>query len=103
MAIVKRKITGEISHEVTENLRHVAKTRDEAIDYSDIPELTDDFWKGVDEWRKPEKEPIALRLDSDVVAFFRSQGRGYQTRINEVLRHYMSHAPRRAPRRASAK
>lgn len=40
----------------------------------------------------PEREPkklISLRLDADVVAFFRSQGKGYQTRINAVLRAYM--------------
>lgn len=103
MVTVKRKITGEITPEVAANLRHVAKIREEAIDYADIPELTDGFWEGVGEWRKPGKEPVALRLDSDVVAFFRSQGRGYQTRINEVLRHYMTHAPRRAPRRTPAK
>ncbi len=35
------------------------------------------------------KDPISIRLDSDVLDFFRSTGKGYQTRINAVLRHYM--------------
>ena len=36
-----------------------------------------------------QKEPISLRVDPDVLAFFRSQGKGYQTRMNAVLRAYM--------------
>ena len=35
------------------------------------------------------KQPISVRLDADVIEFFKSQGRGYQTRINAVLRSYM--------------
>ena len=37
----------------------------------------------------PAKAAISLRLDTDVLAFFKAQGRGYQTRINAVLRSYM--------------
>ena len=37
----------------------------------------------------PAKAAISLRLDTDVLAFFKAQGRGYQTRINAVLRRYM--------------
>jgi len=53
----------------------------------DHPALDADFWKGVD--RLPRKEAISIKLDGDVLAFFRKQGRGYQTRINAVLRRYM--------------
>ena len=55
-----------------------------------------DFDAGVD-WSKaelvepPRKEPISIRLDADVLDFFRSDGRGYQSRINQVLRSYMEH------------
>ncbi len=42
--------------------------------------------------RPDPKKLISLRLDPDVVAWFRSQGPGYQTRINAVLRAYMQHA-----------
>ena len=38
------------------------------------------------------KKPMTIRLDADVLAFFQGQGRGYQTRINAVLRAYMEHA-----------
>jgi uncharacterized protein (DUF4415 family) len=51
------------------------------------PALDVAFWKGVE--RLPRKEAISIKLDGDVLAFFRKQGRGYQTRINAVLRRYM--------------
>jgi uncharacterized protein (DUF4415 family) len=44
------------------------------------------------------KEHTNLRIDADVLAFFRRQGRGYQTRINAVLRSYVEHATRHKPR-----
>ena len=55
----------------------------------------DQSWANADFWKKarlvvPEpKERVGLRLDRDVMAYFRGQGRGYQTRINAVLRAYM--------------
>lgn len=54
--------------------------RDEAIDYSDIPELDDDFFA------KARKESVTARFDADMVAWFKAQGKGYQTRMNAVLR-----------------
>lgn len=42
--------------------------------------------------RPPAKKAISIKLDEDVLAYFRSQGAGYQTRINAVLRAYMRHA-----------
>ena len=53
----------------------------------DHPALDADFWKAVD--RLPRKEAISIKLDDDVLEFFRKQGRGYQTRINAVLRRYV--------------
>ena len=53
----------------------------------DHPALDTAFWQGVD--RLPRKEAISIKLDDDVLAFFRRQGRGYQTRINAVLRRHM--------------
>jgi uncharacterized protein (DUF4415 family) len=53
----------------------------------DHPALDDDFWRAVD--LPTAKEAISIKLDQDVLAFFRKQGRGYQTRINAVLRRYM--------------
>lgn len=62
--------------------------KDEDIDTSDIPELTDDVFKKAVLWPGTKKQ-ITLRLDPDVVEFFRKQGRGYQSLINKVLRKYV--------------
>ncbi len=66
---------------------------DEDIDFSDIEEITPElFAKAVVRHgvkSTPKKEQITIRLDSDVLAWFRSQGKGYQTRINDLLRAYM--------------
>jgi uncharacterized protein (DUF4415 family) len=61
---------------------------DKDIDTSDIPELDDAFFKNA-EIKVPAKQPVTLRLDSDVLFWFKSQGQGYQTRINKLLRSYM--------------
>ena len=53
----------------------------------DHPALDDAFWQAVD--RLPRKEAISIKLDDDILSFFRRQGRGYQTRINAVLRRYV--------------
>ena len=54
----------------------------------DHPPLDAAFWRGV-ERKSPAKQAISIKLDRDVLAFFKKQGSGYQTRINAVLRHYM--------------
>jgi uncharacterized protein (DUF4415 family) len=41
------------------------------------------------EWYRPIKKPVTLRLDADVIAWFKESGRGYQTRINRALRKMM--------------
>lgn len=66
---------------------------DEDIDLSDIPEISPEMFaravvrRGLKE--PPRKEQVTIRLDSDVLAWFRAQGKGYQTRINALLRAYM--------------
>jgi uncharacterized protein (DUF4415 family) len=60
-----------------------------SIDYSDIPELPDDFWTQHPPVTRENKRLVTLRLDADVLAFFRQQGRRYQTQMNAVLRAYM--------------
>jgi uncharacterized protein (DUF4415 family) len=66
----------------------LAKMGDEQIDTSDMPELGDDFFANAN-LSLPAKEPVTLRMDADVLNWFRSQGKGYQTRINKLLRSYM--------------
>ena len=75
--------------ELTDKSR-LAAVKERDIDYSDIPELSDDwFAKALKGAHIPEKRPVSLRLDDDVVDFFKSEGSRYQTRINAVLRAYM--------------
>lgn len=69
--------------------------RDEDIDLSDSPELGADFFANAILWPGP-KQQITLRLDPDVLKFFRKHGRGYQTTINAVLRKYMEARKERA-------
>jgi uncharacterized protein (DUF4415 family) len=61
---------------------------DEDIDYSDIPQQLD--WSGgVRGMFRPEKQTVTIRLDADVVAWFKGSEPKYQTAVNRVLREYM--------------
>src|SRR3546814_2695058 len=64
---------------------------DSGIDYSDAPTLTEDFWKTAERGRfyKPIKQQVTARLDADVLAWLKSQGKGYQARMNAILRREM--------------
>ena len=72
-------------------LIQTAANADAAVDFTDIPELTDDFWKNAvrNPFYRPVKQQLTVRLDADVVAWLRQQGNGYQTRLNQVLRDVM--------------
>ncbi len=62
--------------------------KDDAIDYSDNPELGDDFFAEAVSW-PTHKQQTTLRLDPDVIDFFKKSGKGYQTMMNAVLRKYV--------------
>jgi uncharacterized protein (DUF4415 family) len=65
--------------------------KDEDIDFSDIPRLTSSGWRRVSDLVRAEnKKQITLRLDADVIEFFRGTGRRYQSRINAALRDYVN-------------
>ena len=69
--------------------KRLAAKSDSGIDTSDIPELGAEFWKNA-KLRMPEsKESVTIRVDRDVLQWFRGKGRGYQTRMNAVLRSYV--------------
>jgi uncharacterized protein (DUF4415 family) len=70
--------------------------RDEDIDLSDSPELGPEFFANAILWPGPKKQ-ITLRIDPDVLTFFRKHGRGYQSTINAVLRKYMEARKKAAP------
>jgi len=72
-------------------MQALRELRDEDIDLSDIPEQTGGGWRRVSELVPAEnKQQITLRLDADVVEFFRATGRRYQSRINAALREYVN-------------
>jgi uncharacterized protein (DUF4415 family) len=73
----------------------LAAMPDEDIDYSDIPPISDEFWEKAVLIPPEGKERLTLRLDNFVIDYFKRRGRGYQSRINAVLRSYV-HAQLRA-------
>jgi uncharacterized protein (DUF4415 family) len=72
-------------------LAALAVRPDSEIDFSDIPPLTEGFWKNAvrGKYYKPIKTSTTVRIDSDVLAWLRAQGKGYQSRINAILRRKM--------------
>ncbi len=71
-----------------QRLKKLDEIKDKEINYSDIPELDDTFWANAVLEYPEKKKPVTLRLDADVLVWFRSFGKGYQTRINSVLRSF---------------
>ena len=69
----------------------LAAKPDSEIDFSDIPRLSDDFFKNAvrSPFYRPVKRQLTVRLDADVIAWLRTQGKGYQTRLNQLLRAAM--------------
>ena len=74
-----------------EHLAGVAALPDESIDTSDMPELTDEVWNAGVRGRfyRPVKQQITARVDADVLDWLKSQGKGYQGRLNAILRREM--------------
>jgi uncharacterized protein (DUF4415 family) len=72
-------------------LAQAAARPDAEIDFSEIPALQESFWKDAvrNPFYRPVKQQVTVRLDADVVAWLRRQGKGYQTRLNQVLRQAM--------------
>jgi uncharacterized protein (DUF4415 family) len=79
-----------------EELDRVAAIKDEDIDYSDIPNYAGVKLRprtAADKaLYKPRKVSLTCRLDADVVAWLKEKGKGYQTRLNAILRHVMNSA-----------
>jgi uncharacterized protein (DUF4415 family) len=72
-------------------LTALMRMKDEDIDYSDIPRLADWSKAVVGKFYRPVKKSVTIRVDADVLAWLKSQGRGYQTRVNSLLRQAMEH------------
>jgi uncharacterized protein (DUF4415 family) len=79
-------------------LAAVAALPDDQIDTSDIPELPPGAWKNAirGKFYRPVKQAVSMRLDADVVAWLKHRGKGYQTRVNSILRQQMLADTKRA-------
>ena len=82
---------------IKSDLARIDSMKDTEIDYSDIPALDKSFLKkAVTDW-PPVKKQLTIRLDADVLKWVRGHGKGYQTRINRILRVVMESQPSRIP------
>jgi uncharacterized protein (DUF4415 family) len=79
----------KVSRKVAKELAALARMPDDKIDLTDAPEVLE--WRGavVGKFYRPIKKPVTIRVDADVLAWLKRQGRGYQTRINKLLRDAM--------------
>jgi uncharacterized protein (DUF4415 family) len=94
MSKIVRKTLDEVRKTPIRRARlvEIAAMPDDEIDFSDIPELTEKFWKNAvpNPFYKPVKKQVTLRIDADILAWLRQQGKdGYQSRLNAVLRRVM--------------
>ncbi|MGA1981348.1 MAG: BrnA antitoxin family protein [Acidobacteriaceae bacterium] len=94
MGKIVRRAWGEsrLTEQRKRELAELAKRPDSEIDYSDIPESTEEFWKNAvrNPFYKPVKKQVTLRIDADILAWLRLEGsEGYQSRLNAALRRVM--------------
>src|ERR1700716_4115347 len=82
-----RKLTKQQKRDI----RAIAAKQDGDIDFSDAPPVLD--WSGAEigKFYRPVKKPVTMRLDSDIIAWLKADGRGYQTKANWLLRQAMTH------------
>lgn len=90
----KRSQLPPLTPERQAELKALSDMPDSDIDYSDIPPLDEAFWARAtpNPFFKPVKTHASVRIDSDVLAWLKSQGKGYQTRMNAILREAMLRA-----------
>jgi len=89
--IVRKLGEYRLTEKQKKELEQLAAMPDSSIDFSDIPPLTEKFWKNAirNPWYRPRKQQVTLRIDADVLAWLRHGGKGYQSRLNSVLRDAM--------------
>lgn len=87
--IVRVKGIPKLTEAQFEDLKSLAGRPDAEIDFSDIPEITDFSGFEVGRFYSPVKEAVTVRLDADVVHWHKRDGKGYQARLNAILRREM--------------
>lgn len=96
---MSKKSTGSgTAARIKREVAALKKMPESEIDTSDLPVLPPEKWKNavVGRFYRPIKKPVALRLDADLIAWLKSKGPGYQSRINEILRERMAAERKRA-------
>lgn len=90
--------------EYKRQLEALAALPDDKIDFSDIPESQPGDWDNAvrGKFYRPLKEATTIRIDADVKAWLKAKGKGYQTKINEILRHAMQEEMQPKPKRKQA-
>ncbi|ARD62621.1 toxin-antitoxin system, antitoxin component [Kosakonia radicincitans DSM 16656] len=93
MSMVKHK-SGELpalNKQCEAELKALANKSDGEIDYSDIPSTDDVLWAGAvrGKFFRPLKTQASVRIDADVMEWLKRPGKGYQTRLNAILREAM--------------
>ena len=83
---------------IKSDLARIKRMKEAEIDYSDLPPLDKSFLKKATTAWPPVKQQLTIRLDADVLAWLKGHGRGYQTRINRILRVVMESQPPRPTR-----
>jgi uncharacterized protein (DUF4415 family) len=81
---------------IKSDLARIDRMKDADIDYSDIPPLDRKFLKKATTAWPPGKKQLTIRLDADVLDWLKAHGKGYQTRINRILRVVMESQPPRS-------
>ena len=81
----------KVPESVRKELAALAQKAEKDIDFSDIPATTRADWQGAvrGKFYRPLKQQLTVRIDADVVEWLRNQGRGYQSRMNDILRTTM--------------
>jgi len=79
----------KLTKEQKRDIRAVGVKGDEEIDFSDAPLVLDWRRAKIGQFYRPTKKPVTMRLDSDVIAWLKADGRGYQTKANWLLRQAM--------------
>jgi uncharacterized protein (DUF4415 family) len=81
-------------------LKRLAAMREDDIDTSDIPERLDWSKAVVGKFYRPVKQQVTLRIDADVLAWFKAKGGKYQTEVNRVLRAHVGRKGRKGGQKA---
>ncbi|MFA7240065.1 MAG: BrnA antitoxin family protein [Sulfuricellaceae bacterium] len=80
---------------IRKELAALAAKPDSEIDFSDLPATTEQDWQGAvrGKFYRPIKQQLTVRIDADVLEWLKSQGKGYQSRLNNILRTAMLDKP----------